>query len=262
MRRLDALVLTHAQLDHEGMAVPITRTYHPRLVLDGGAGWHTPTQRGLRANVRARARRASSSSSGGIRLRLLWPPRPPPGWRPEGDPNNRAVVAIASVGSFDVLLTADAESDITGPLAAAARRGAQGRPPRQRGPGPARRCSPARSPRSRRSRSAAATPTATPRRPRSARSEPPCRTSYRTDRDGTVRLHVTAAGDRAVERRPLDSAAVPAFKPAYLILGDDHGRIAERRAQAARAGGGRERRLRGRGARGRRVHRRRRRRPR
>ncbi len=115
VRRLDALVLTHAQLDHEGMAVPITRTYHPRLVLDGGAGWNTPTQRGLRANV-VPAHQGQQLELGGIRLRLLWPPRPPPGWRPEGDPNNRAVVAIASVGSFDVLLTADAESDITGPL--------------------------------------------------------------------------------------------------------------------------------------------------
>jgi DNA polymerase-3 subunit delta len=34
-------------------------------------------------------------------------------------------------------------------------------------------------------------------------------------------------------RRPqrLGSVAVPAFKPAYLIHGDDHGRIAERRAR-------------------------------
>jgi competence protein ComEC len=115
VKRLDALVLTHAQLDHEGMAVPITRKYHPRLVLDGGAGWNTPTQRGLRANV-VPAHEGQQLELGGIRLRLLWPPRPPPDWRPEGDPNNRAVVAIASVGSFDVLLTADAESDITGPL--------------------------------------------------------------------------------------------------------------------------------------------------
>jgi competence protein ComEC len=115
VKRLDALVLTHAQLDHEGMAVPITRKYHPRLVLDGGAGWNTPTQRGLRANV-VPAHEGQQLELGGIRLRLRWPPRPPPDWRPEGDPNNRAVVAIASVGSFDVLLTADAESDITGPL--------------------------------------------------------------------------------------------------------------------------------------------------
>jgi competence protein ComEC len=118
VRRLDLLVTTHAQLDHEGMAVPITRKYHPRLILDGGAGWNTPTQRGLPATG-ARAVAAYQGQQlelGGIRLRLLWPPRPPPGWRPEGDPNNRAVVAIASVASFDVLLTADAESDITGPL--------------------------------------------------------------------------------------------------------------------------------------------------
>ena len=141
VKRLDALVLTHAQLDHEGMAVPITRKYHPRLVLDGGAGWNTPTQRGLRANV-VPAHQGQQLELGGIRLRLLWPPRPPPGWRPEGDPNNRAVVAIASVGSFDVLLTADAESDITGPLQLTARRGPQGRPPRQRGPRPARAARP------------------------------------------------------------------------------------------------------------------------
>ena len=32
-------------------------------------------------------------------------------------------------------------------------------------------------------------------------------------------------------RPALDSAAVPVFKPAYLVLGDDHGRIAERRAK-------------------------------
>ena len=59
----------------------------------------------------------------------------------------------------------------------------------------------------------------------------------RTDRDGTVRLRVRGAParGRAVRRSrprpPLDSAAVPAFKPAYLVLGDDHGRISERRAK-------------------------------
>ncbi len=38
--------------------------------------------------------------------------------------------------------------------------------------------------------------------------------------------------DRSVSRLtgPLPSAAMPAFKPAYLIHGDDHGRIGERRA--------------------------------
>ena len=39
-----------------------------------------------------------------------------PGWRPEGDPNRRAVVALASAGAFDLLLTAYAESEVTGGL--------------------------------------------------------------------------------------------------------------------------------------------------
>ncbi|HYI20057.1 MAG TPA: ComEC/Rec2 family competence protein [Solirubrobacteraceae bacterium] len=118
VERLDALLLTHAQADHEGMALEVVRAFRPRLVLDGGTGWSTPVRRGLPA-TRARtvaAHAGQSLSLGGIRLRLLWPPRPPPGWRADGDPNDRAVVALASVGSFDVLLPADAESDVTSPL--------------------------------------------------------------------------------------------------------------------------------------------------
>ena len=118
VERLDALVITHAQADHEGMALEIVRAFKPRLVLDGGAGWSTPVQRGLPATrVRTVAAHAGQQLAlGSIRLKLLWPPRPPPGWRPEGDPNGRAVVALASVGDFDVLLSADAESDVTGTL--------------------------------------------------------------------------------------------------------------------------------------------------
>jgi competence protein ComEC len=54
---------------------------------------------------------------GGLSLRLLWPPPLAAGERPEGDPNERAVVALASAGGVSVLLTADAESDVTLPLA-------------------------------------------------------------------------------------------------------------------------------------------------
>ena len=114
VERLDALLITHAQADHEGMALEVIRAYAPRLVLDGGAGWPTPVQRALRRPTPAYA--GQSLRLGRIGLRLLWPPRPPPGWRPDGDPNGRAVVAVASVGSFDVLLPADAESDVTAAL--------------------------------------------------------------------------------------------------------------------------------------------------
>ena len=100
------------------MALEVVRAFHPRLVLDGGAGWRPPSGAACRrpASAPSPRTRGSRSASAAIRLRLLWPPRPPPGWRADGDPNDRAVVALASVGSFDVLLPADAESDVTGPL--------------------------------------------------------------------------------------------------------------------------------------------------
>jgi competence protein ComEC len=52
----------------------------------------------------------------GLRIRVLWPPPPEPGWRPEGDPNDRAIVAHVESGEFDLLLPADAESNVTSAL--------------------------------------------------------------------------------------------------------------------------------------------------
>jgi competence protein ComEC len=192
VRQLDALVTTHAQLDHEGMAVPVARKYRPRLILDGGAGWDTPTQRGLRGNV-VPAHQGQQLELGGIRLRLLWPPRPPPGWRPEGDPNNRAVVALASVGSFDVLLTADAESDITGPLQLPPVEALKVAHHGSEDPGlPAllARLHPAFAGIEVGRGNTYGHPTP----PTLAELDAAVPHVYRTDRDGTVRLHVSAAG--------------------------------------------------------------------
>ena len=114
VERLDALLITHAEADHEGMALEIIGEFRPRLVLDGGAGWPTAVQRGL-PGTRARTIAAHAGQEltlGGVRLRLLWPPPPTPGWRPDGNPNDRAVVALATVGAFDLLLPADAESEV------------------------------------------------------------------------------------------------------------------------------------------------------
>jgi competence protein ComEC len=91
-------------------------------VLDGGAGWPTAVQRALPAALareggrRVAARAGQILRLGGLRLDVLWPPAPPEGWRPEGDPNGRAVVAHVHAGAFDLLLPADAESDVTAAL--------------------------------------------------------------------------------------------------------------------------------------------------
>jgi len=120
--RLDLLVLTHAQLDHEGAALAVMREHRPRLVLNGGAGWSSGVQRALPAAARAAGARlldvhgGHAVRVGAVRMRMLWPPAPPPGFRPTGDPNDRALVAHVQVGAFDLLLPADAESDVTAAL--------------------------------------------------------------------------------------------------------------------------------------------------
>jgi competence protein ComEC len=122
VERLDALVLTHAQTDHEGAALEVLREFPTRLVVNGGAGWPSQVQRGLDQAIRAaRARRLDAHAGqvltlAGLRLRILWPPPPPPGFEPTGDANNRAIVAHASVRDFDLLLPADAESNVTAAL--------------------------------------------------------------------------------------------------------------------------------------------------
>ena len=117
VKRLDALVITHAQTDHEGAALTLLRRIPTRLIVNGGAGWPSAVQDGLGATASG-ARRIPAHAGrlltlGGIRMRMLWPPPPGPDLRLEGDPNARALVAHVQVGDFDLLLPADAESDVT-----------------------------------------------------------------------------------------------------------------------------------------------------
>jgi len=117
--QLDLLVLTHAESDHEGMALSVIAAHRPRLVLDGGAGWPTAVQRGLPALLRRTGGRSVAARAGQVlrvgplRLRVLWPPPRAPGWRPSGNPNDHALVAHVRDGPFDLLLPADAESNVT-----------------------------------------------------------------------------------------------------------------------------------------------------
>jgi competence protein ComEC len=120
--RLDLLVITHAEADHEGMALPVIAAHRPRLVLDGGAGWPTAVQRGLPSALSHTGGRALAAHAGqvlrvgALKLRVLWPPAPTSGWRPEGNPNDRAIVAHVQDGGFDLLLPADAETNVTAGL--------------------------------------------------------------------------------------------------------------------------------------------------
>ncbi len=104
------------------MALPVIEAHRPRLVLDGGAGWPTAVQRGLPAALERAGGRSIAAHAGqvlrvgSLRWDVLWPPPRAPGWRPSGNPNDHALVAHVRDGPFDLLLPADAESNVTAGL--------------------------------------------------------------------------------------------------------------------------------------------------
>jgi competence protein ComEC len=121
--RLAAVVATHASRDHHGGLAEVLRRFPVGTLLDGGDGTADPAFRellreaaatGVRT-VKATAPLTLSLAGGALRIRLLSPSPRPPGPPPE-DPNPRAVVALVSAGAFDLLLSADAESDALLPL--------------------------------------------------------------------------------------------------------------------------------------------------
>ena len=148
VRRLDLLVATHAALDHDGAAAAVLAAIPVAMVLDGeeaataseGACRSTrsttdqtyTTSRpagpfGARAAdpiavLTARRQIPCTPSDAGqilrvgpIELRVLWPRRDPPA--PAGaEPNDRATVLHVRDGDFDLLLSADAESNATAGL--------------------------------------------------------------------------------------------------------------------------------------------------
>lgn len=129
VRRIDVLVLTHDALDHDGAAAAVLDAFPVGLVVDGEEAGAAPALGpfGARPDVpvarlaaRRRLRRIASDAgqvlrAGPLELRVLWPQRRPAA-PPGGEPNDRATVLHVRDGTFDLLLTADAESNITAAL--------------------------------------------------------------------------------------------------------------------------------------------------
>jgi competence protein ComEC len=119
LRRLSLLVLTHPQRDHVGGARDVIRRLDVSLVLDPGLRANSPYRDDAVAEARRRgvrvviARAGEALRVGPLRVRVLWPKD---AGAPGDDPNRRAIVLLVSYGSADLLLTADAESEVTVPL--------------------------------------------------------------------------------------------------------------------------------------------------
>jgi competence protein ComEC len=121
VRRLAVVVATHASRDHQGGLVDVLDRYPVGLLLDGGDGNPAPGLQAVRDEARQEGVRIVPAvapmalRAGALRIRILSPHPRPPGPPPD-DPNPRAVVAIVSSGAFDLLLSADAESEALLPL--------------------------------------------------------------------------------------------------------------------------------------------------
>ena len=115
------LVLTHPQRDHVGGAADVLERVGVDAVLDPGIPAASDDQRAALAAARRRrvpvltARAGDAYRLGALSLRVLWPEEPGPRG---SDPNDHAVVLLASYGATDALLTADAESEVTARLRA------------------------------------------------------------------------------------------------------------------------------------------------
>jgi competence protein ComEC len=121
VRRLALVVATHASRDHHGGLPAVLERFPVEALLDGGDGTADPSFRALERQAERRGIRRIPAIApltltlGELTIRVLSPPPRPPGPIPE-DPNPRAVVAIVSCRGFDLLLSADAESDALLPL--------------------------------------------------------------------------------------------------------------------------------------------------
>ena len=117
---LTALVMTHPQRDHVGGAPDVIRRLDVGQILEPDLEATGPEHEEALRVARSRGvtsgvvRAGSTYRAGGLRLRALWPVDA--GTTIE-DPNRNAVVLIASYGTTDVYLPADAESDVTAHLA-------------------------------------------------------------------------------------------------------------------------------------------------
>jgi competence protein ComEC len=116
---LSAIVMTHPQRDHVGGAADVIRRVTVAEVLEPGLTATGPDSQEALAVARARGvrvrvvRAGTSFRAGGLSVNVLWPED---AGSPSEDPNQNAVVLIASYGETDVFLSADAESDVTARL--------------------------------------------------------------------------------------------------------------------------------------------------
>ena len=250
VRRLDALVVTHPQADHDGGAPAVLAALPVAMLLDGRGGDRSPTSTAIDAPARRERTRDHRGAGRSGRPRGPAHAAHPLAARRPGDARHRPQRPRGRRRRRGVRgdRAADRRRRVAGPRAArsAAGRRPQGQPPRQRRPrapgaaaasAPARRAHRGRRPQHLRPSDACHAPGPRDRgagrqahRPRRRRPRRPPRRASDGDERMTGLVALGARADRGATEPTPTLAAMATWKPAYLIHGDDHGRIAERRA--------------------------------
>jgi competence protein ComEC len=109
VRRLDALLLTHHQLDHDGAAAAVLRAVAVGVVLTASASPAAEAEARARGIASRRVSAGDAVRVGSWSLEVLWPRQEPPR---ADDPNDASMVILARSAGMAALLTADAESGV------------------------------------------------------------------------------------------------------------------------------------------------------
>jgi competence protein ComEC len=118
--RLDLAIITHPQRDHQGGFERLVGEVPISTMIDGGSGAGDADHHRIVTLARRHTTNVIGAGRGdlfeldGLRLEIL---SPEGRYRDhQGDPNQRALVILASFRDFELLLPADAESGVTGTL--------------------------------------------------------------------------------------------------------------------------------------------------
>jgi competence protein ComEC len=112
VERLGAALVTHDQSDHSGGLAELLTQLPVGQVLYGAVGGGTREVARASGVALRRLSAGGELRSGGLRLKVLWPPRELlAGSRVGEDPNRLSLVTVAGWRDFSMLLAADAEAE-------------------------------------------------------------------------------------------------------------------------------------------------------